>query len=98
MTKLFNDPALFMDEMLEGFFDIYPHYVMPVPGGMIRSTESDANKVAVVVGGGSGHYPAFYGVVGHGFADGAVVGNIFTSPSTQDVYNVCKAAHRSGGV
>lgn len=98
MTKLFNDPALFMDEMLEGFFDIYPQYVMPVPGGMIRSTESDVNKVAVVVGGGSGHYPAFYGVVGHGFADGAVVGNIFTSPSTQDVYNVCKSAHRGGGV
>lgn len=98
MTKLFNDPALFMDEMLDGFFDIYPQYVTPVPGGMIRSTESGANKVAVVVGGGSGHYPAFYGVVGHGFADGAVVGNIFTSPSTQDVYNVCKAAHRSGGV
>lgn len=98
MTKLFNDPALFMDEMLEGFFDIYPQYVTPVPGGMVRSTETDLNKVAVVVGGGSGHYPAFYGVVGHGFADGAVVGNIFTSPSTQDVYNVCKSAHRGGGV
>lgn len=98
MTKLFNDPALFMDEMLDGFFDIYPQYVTPVSGGMIRSTESDVNKVAVVVGGGSGHYPAFYGVVGHGFADGAVVGNIFTSPSTQDVYNVCTSAHRGGGV
>ena len=36
-----------------------------------------------MVGGGSGHYPAFCGVVGPGFADGAVVGNIFTSPSAQ---------------
>lgn len=98
MTKLFNDPTLFMDEMLEGFFDLYPDYVIPVPGGMIRSTESFANKVAVVIGGGSGHYPAFYGVVGPGFADGAVVGNIFTSPSTQDVFNVCKSAERSGGI
>ena len=45
-----------------------------------RATETPAGKVAVVVGGGSGHYPAFCGVVGPGFADGAVVGNIFTSP------------------
>ena len=98
MTKLFNDPSVFMDEMLEGFFDIYPQYVSRVPGGMVRSTSSAESKVSVVVGGGSGHYPAFYGVVGDGFADGAVVGNIFTSPSTQDVYNVAKAANNGGGV
>ena len=98
MTRLFNDPAQFADEMLEGFFDIYPNYVVPVSGGMIRATESPEGKVAVVVGGGSGHFPAFYGVCGHGFTDGAVVGNIFTSPSTLDVYNVAKNANHGGGV
>ena len=98
MTKLFNDPSVFMDEMLEGFFDIYPQYVTSVPGGMVRSTSSSTSKVSVVVGGGSGHYPAFYGVVGSGFADGAVVGNVFTSPSMQDVFNVSKAASNGGGV
>lgn len=98
MTRLFNDPAVFMDEMLQGFFDIYPQYVTSVPGGMVRSEGSDNSKVSVVVGGGSGHYPAFYGVVGRGFADGAVVGNVFTSPSTQDVFNVAKAADNGGGV
>lgn len=98
MTRLFNDPSVFMDDMLEGFFDLYPQYVTRVPGGMVRSTSSPESKVSVVVGGGSGHYPAFYGVVGSGFADGAVVGNIFTSPSTQDVFNVCKAANNGGGV
>ena len=64
----------------------------------MRSEGSDNSKVSVVVGGGSGHYPAFYGVVGRGFADGAVVGNVFTSPSTQDVFNVAKAADNGGGV
>lgn len=98
MTRLFNDPARFADEMLEGYFDIYSDYVMAVPGGMVRSTVSPEGKVAVVVGGGSGHYPAFYGVTGYGFTDGAVVGNIFTSPSTLDVYNVAKNAHHGGGV
>ncbi len=87
-----------MEEMLEGFCTLYPQYVAPVSGGVVRSTESKAGKVAVVVGGGSGHYPAFCGVVGPGFADGAVVGNIFTSPSAQDAYNVGKAAENGGGL
>ena len=84
--------------MLEGFCSLYPQYVNQVSGGVVRSTVSKAGKVAVVIGGGSGHYPAFCGTVGQGFADGAVVGNIFTSPSAQDAYNVGKAAENGGGV
>lgn len=87
-----------MEEMLEGFVALYPQYVHPVPGGVVRSTESKAGKVAVVVGGGSGHYPAFCGVVGPGFADGAVVGNIFTSPSGEDAYIVGKSSSHGGGI
>jgi len=84
MTRLFNDPATFAEDMLDGFLDAHSRYVAPVPGGVVRANETPAGKVAVVVGGGSGHYPAFCGVVGPGFADGAVVGNIFTSPSAQE--------------
>jgi len=69
-----------------------------VPGGVVRATETPRGKVAVVVGGGSGHYPAFCGVVGPGFADGAVVGNIFTSPSTDDAFHVGKHADGGAGV
>ncbi|MDP2182884.1 MAG: dihydroxyacetone kinase family protein [Actinomycetota bacterium] len=98
MTHLFNDPATFMEDMLAGFTSLYPQYVALVPGGVVRSVEPRDGKVAVVVGGGSGHYPAFCGVVGEGFADGAVVGNIFTSPSADDAYNVAKAASAGGGV
>lgn len=98
MTRLINDPSVFTDQMLEGFCSLYPQYVRPVSGGVVRSTETYLGKVAVVIGGGSGHYPAFCGTVGPGFADGAVVGNIFTSPSAQDAYNVGKAADNGGGV
>ncbi len=98
MTRLINDPSVFTDQMLEGFCTLYPQYVRPVSGGVVRSTETNPGKVAVVIGGGSGHYPAFCGTVGPGFADGAVVGNIFTSPSAQDAYNVGKAADNGGGV
>ena len=98
MTRLFNDPATFTEDMLAGFLDANSHYVVGVPGGVVRATETPAGKVAVVVGGGSGHYPAFCGVVGHGFADGAVVGNIFTSPSAQEAASVARAAHGDAGV
>ncbi|WP_226345468.1 dihydroxyacetone kinase family protein [Agilicoccus flavus] len=97
MTHLYDDPTTFMEDALAGFLDLYPQYVTGVPGGVVRAQEPSEGKVAVVVGGGSGHYPAFCGVVGPGFADGAVVGNIFTSPSTLDAYHVGKAAASGGG-
>lgn len=98
MTKLFNDPARFTEDMLVGFLDANSRYVTGVPGGVVRAHETRPGKVAVVIGGGSGHYPAFCGTVGSGFADGAVVGNIFTSPSTEEAASVARAAHGDAGV
>jgi dihydroxyacetone kinase len=65
---------------------------------VVRARETAPGKVAVVIGGGSGHYPAFCGTVGSGFADGAVVGNIFTSPSAEEAASVARAAHGDAGV
>src|ERR1700742_3992581 len=98
MTRLFNDPATFTEDMLDGFLDANARYVVGVEGGVVRTSATPAGKVAVVVGGGSGHYPAFCGVVGQGFADGAVVGNIFTSPSCREAASVGRAAHGDAGV
>ena len=97
MTKLFNDPARFTEDMLAGFLDANAKYVVGVPGGVVRAQETAPGKVAVVIGGGSGHYPAFCGTVGTGFADGAVVGNIFTSPSAEEAASVARAAHGDAG-
>ena len=91
MTRLWNDPADFADEMIDGFVAANERYVRRVPGGVVRSTNSPAGQVAVVVGGGSGHYPAFGGLVGPGLAHGAAMGNLFASPSTQQVFAVAKA-------
>jgi dihydroxyacetone kinase len=98
MTRLYDDPKTFTEDMLAGFLDAHAARVAGVPGGVVRADETPTGKVAVVVGGGSGHYPAFCGVVGPGFADGAVVGNIFTSPSTEDAYSVGKAAASDAGL
>ena len=68
MTKIFDDPARFADDALDGFATVHRQYVTRVDGGVVRSTETPAGQVALVVGGGSGHYPAFAGLVGAGLA------------------------------
>ncbi|MFE4796118.1 dihydroxyacetone kinase family protein [Streptomyces sp. NPDC056708] len=98
MTRLFNDPAAFADEALEGFVAAHPRRVRRVPGGVVRATRTAPGQVVVVVGGGSGHYPAFSGLVGQGLAHGAAVGNVFASPSAHQVRQVAKAAQTGGGV
>lgn len=98
MTQIFDNPADFAQEALDGLVAANRGYVARVDGGVVRSTEVPAGQVAVVVGGGSGHYPAFAGLVGPGLAAGAVCGNIFTSPSAGQAYRVAKAANAGGGV
>ncbi|HEY5857435.1 MAG TPA: dihydroxyacetone kinase family protein [Aldersonia sp.] len=98
MTRIFGNPSSFVAEALSGFCDLNANYVRPVNGGVVRSSSTPSGKVAVVVGGGSGHYPAFAGYVGSGLADGAVVGEVFTSPSTKLVVDVARQASRGGGV
>ncbi|MEU4979932.1 dihydroxyacetone kinase family protein [Streptomyces sp. NPDC021969] len=98
MTRLFNDPAAFADEALEGFTAAHRRWVRPVTGGVVRATATPGGQVAVVIGGGSGHYPAFSGLVGRGLAHGAAVGNVFASPSARQIHSVATAAHAGGGV
>ena len=98
MTRLFNEPAAFADEMIEGFIASHGRWVKRVSGGVVRNTKSTPDTVALVIGGGSGHYPAFAGLVGQGLAHGAAMGNLFASPSAQQVYNVAKAANNGAGV
>ena len=99
MTRLYNDPADFREELIEGFVAAYGRLVQRVPnasGVMVRAPQPD--KVAVIIGGGSGHYPAFCGYVGPGLATAAVMGNIFSAPSAEQVYRVTKAVAGAAGV
>ncbi|MDN5976221.1 dihydroxyacetone kinase family protein [Acidipropionibacterium jensenii] len=98
MTRVLNDPDDFPAQAVAGLASAFPQHLKPVFGGVARATVTRPGKVALVVGGGSGHYPAFAGWVGQGFADGAVCGNIFSSPSGAQAYSVCKAADRGAGV
>ena len=100
MTHIYNDPAEFNDDVIKGFTAAYPQYVQRVEGasGFVRAGGPLEGKVSLVIGGGSGHYPSYNGVVGTGFADGAVLGGVFASPSAEQVYRVAKAADGGAGV
>ncbi len=98
MTTIFDAPEEFAATALAGFCQIYPNHVRLITNGVVRATAVPKGKVSVVVGGGSGHYPAFAGYVGQGMADAAVAGDVFASPSTAAVARVCRQANNGGGI
>lgn len=98
MTWLVNDPSEFAKEMVAGFVSANAEIVRQVSGGVVRNTQSQPNTVAIVIGGGSGHYPAFAGLVGQGLAHGAAMGNLFASPSAQQICSVARAVNNGAGV
>lgn len=98
MTRLHGHPDRFVEEALEGLVLAHPDELRRVDGGVIRRHPIAPGRVAVVIGGGSGHYPSFAGLVGPGLAAGAVCGNIFTSPSSGQAFRVAQAVESGGGV
>ena len=98
MTALRSDAATFAEDMLTGFAAANRQYVRRVDGGVVRATAMKDGQVSLVVGGGSGHYPAFAGLVGPGLASGSACGNIFASPSASQIRRIARATNRGGGV
>ena len=100
MKRMLNEASAFREEMIAGYASAYGRYLKRVPGasGVMATGTPAPGRVSVVVGGGSGHYPAFYGLVGHGLASAAVIGDIFTSPSGEQCYRVAKAVDAGPGI
>ena len=98
MTRLVNDPLDFAAEALAEFAVLNADRVTAVRGGVVRARRSPAGQVAIVMGGGSGHFPAFAGWVGRGFGHGAACGAVFASPAEKEVLSVARAAEAGGGV
>jgi D-erythrulose 4-kinase len=97
MTTLHHDATTFADRALDGFVAANPD-IDRVDGGIVSTAPRPDGTVAVVIGGGSGHYPAFAGLVGPGLATGVAYGNIFASPSAGQIRRVALAAQTGGGV
>jgi len=99
MKKFLNDPADFVDEMLEGIYQAHPAVTYTADDKRCLVTANlKAGKVGIATGGGSGHLPLFLGYVGDGMLDGAAVGGVFQSPSAEQIYQVTKAIDQGAGV
>lgn len=101
MKKLINDPFAVVEETIEGLLLAYPNHLKRAPGSsrvLMRADGPVMDKVAIVTGGGSGHIPIFLGYVGPGLLDAVSIGNVFSSPSPEDMLAATVAAHGGRGV
>jgi dihydroxyacetone kinase-like protein len=101
MKKILNNPSDYVDEMLDGLCQAHPqYYTRAGDGGRVvkRPGGPRAGKVGVVSGGGSGHLPVFTGYVGQGLLDACAIGNVFASPSAEQMADAMRAANGGAGV
>ena len=99
--KLINDGSAAVDEMLAGILAAHPDHLWrpdQAPRAIVAKNGPREGKVALVIGGGSGHEPTFLGFVGKGLADAAAVGNVFASPPPQPCVDAAVAANGGAGV
>ena len=101
MKKILNDPFKYVDEMLEGLCLAHPDLYRKVgeAGRVIaRASEMVEGKVGIVSGGGSGHLPVFTGYVGKGLLDACAIGDVFASPSVENMADAMRAADGGAGI
>ncbi len=99
--KLMNAPEAIIPEMIEGMIYAHPDMLRldGATGRAVVAVDGPRDgKVGIVIGGGSGHEPAFAGYVGRGLADAAAVGNVFASPSPQHIKEAVIAVDGGAGV
>ena len=100
MKKLINDPADVVAEELQGIAEAHADRVrvMTDPNVIVRADAPVPGKVALVSGGGSGHEPMHGGFVGMGMLDAACPGEVFTSPTPDQMLAATKAVDGAAGV
>jgi dihydroxyacetone kinase-like protein len=101
VKKILNDPKNYVPELLQGLLAAHPGRLKAADGELHAIVRADApvqGKVGIITGGGSGHLPVFLGYVGRGMLDGCAVGDVFASPSIDQMYKTTKAVSGGAGV
>ncbi|MGA9289975.1 MAG: dihydroxyacetone kinase subunit DhaK, partial [Anaerobacillus sp.] len=99
MKKIINQPDDVVNQMLDGMVKAHPESYERLEGTTVLIRKSlSPNKVGIVSGGGSGHEPAHAGYVGEGMLDAAVSGEVFTSPTPDQMLEAIKAVDQGAGV
>jgi dihydroxyacetone kinase-like protein len=100
MKKLINRPEDVVTEALQGIEAAHPDLVRVKygPNYIVRADAPIQGKVGIVSGGGSGHEPMHGGFVGMGMLDAACPGEVFTSPTPDQMIEATKAVDGGAGV
>jgi len=99
MKKLINDPNTVLADSLNGVAAAHPELKVDHVNRIIyRGTPTKKGKVALISGGGSGHEPLHGGFVGFGMLDAACAGEVFTSPTPDQMQEATKVADSGAGV
>ena len=101
VKKFLNDADEVVEEMLEGLVEAHSSHLSPINGSqraLMARNGPRPGKVGLVIGGGSGHEPCFFGYVGQGLADAVAVGNVFSSPPPGPILECARAASGGEGV
>src|SRR6188472_1219293 len=100
MKKLINDPQDAMRESLAGFAEAHSDILKVSfdPVYIVRADAPVSGKVGIISGGGSGHEPMHGGYVGRGMLDAACPGEVFTSPTPDQMEAATKAVDGGAGV
>lgn len=101
MKKIINNPADFVDEVMEGIEAAYGDRLAFYRNDrrvLVSTMPVREGKVGVMTAGGSGHLPVFLGYVGSGMLDACAVGNVFASPACTKMTQAIRASDRGSGV
>lgn len=100
MKKIINKPENYVNEMLEGLYAAHGDLITYVNNDLrcLVTAKKIEGKVAIATGGGSGHLPLFLGYVGNGMLDGCSVGDVFQSPSAEQMLSITKSIDSGAGV
>ena len=99
MKKLINSPDQVLTESLSGFVSAHADLLeLGAEGKFVRRKQLKPGKPVLISGGGSGHEPLHGGFVGHGMLDAACPGQVFTSPTPDQMLEAMQATESGGGV
>jgi len=100
MKKIINQPENYVNEMLEGLYIAHPDLITYTNNDLrcLVTANKKEGKVGIATGGGSGHLPLFLGYVGKGMLDGCSVGDVFQSPSAEQMLAITKEIYSGAGV
>jgi dihydroxyacetone kinase-like protein len=101
VKKIINQPENFVDEVIDALLLAHPGWIKAATAdrrALVRADAPKQGRVGIVTGGGSGHMPGFLGYVGEGLCAGVAVGNVFSSPSSEQIFEATKAVSGGAGV